>query len=229
MDSENKLSAPNQSSANEANAQPVPKSWLTLREASDVLGVHYTTLRVWADKGDIPVFRTPGGHRRFSAEDLRRFLDQRVEQSTYTDTTEIVDAAVDRVREEMQRFPVYEGHWSGAQDEMTRAVQRQRGRELFALAIAFVLKPAQHERLLNEGRQLGFAYGKEASGSAMSLVEAGRAVQFFRNQLALALQHNARSEGLDADDVRIQQALNRFLDEVLYAVLDGYEKGVVEA
>ena len=59
----------------------------------------------------------------------------------------------------------------------------------------------------------------------MNLAETGRAVQFFRNQLALALHHNARSDGLDADDVRIQQLLNRFLDEVLYAVLDGYEHG----
>lgn len=41
------------------------RRWLTLKDASDVLGIHYTTLRTWADNGDIPVFRTPGGHRRF--------------------------------------------------------------------------------------------------------------------------------------------------------------------
>ncbi len=225
MDPEENFSAPNASIETEGGLTSVPKNWLTLKEASDVLGVHYTTLRAWADKGDIPVFRTPGGHRRFSAEDLRRFLDQRVEQSSYTDATAIIDAAVDRVREELQRFPLQEGHWSGAPDEMTRTAQRERGRELFALAIAFVMKPNQHERLLSEGRQLGFTYGREAASSSMNLAETGRAVQFFRNQLALALQHNARTDGLDADDVRIQQALNRFLDEVLYAVLDGYEHG----
>ena len=52
--------------------------WLTLKEASEFLGVHFTTLRKWADEGEIRVFRTPGGHRRFSVADLRRFLEERV-------------------------------------------------------------------------------------------------------------------------------------------------------
>ena len=39
--------------------------WLTLSEAAEQLGVHPTTLRRWADNGDIPVSVTPGGHRRF--------------------------------------------------------------------------------------------------------------------------------------------------------------------
>ena len=51
--------------------------WLTLKEASEFLGVHFTTLRGWADRGEIPVFRTPGGHRRFGHNDLRRFLAER--------------------------------------------------------------------------------------------------------------------------------------------------------
>ncbi|TMD72050.1 MAG: helix-turn-helix domain-containing protein, partial [Chloroflexi bacterium] len=40
-------------------------SWLTLGEASTTLGVTANTLRRWADRGQIPSFVTPGGHRRF--------------------------------------------------------------------------------------------------------------------------------------------------------------------
>ena len=57
-----------------------PSRWLTLKDASAFLGVHYTTVRNWADRGEIRVFRTPGGHRRFSVEDLRAFLEERVSQ-----------------------------------------------------------------------------------------------------------------------------------------------------
>ncbi|MFO7635420.1 MAG: hypothetical protein R6W76_22940 [Caldilinea sp.] len=32
-----------------------------------------------------------------------------------------------------------------------------------------------------------------------------------------------RSERPDNDDIRVERLLNSFLDEVLYAVLDGYE------
>src|SRR5258708_12715139 len=45
-------------------------SWLSLTEASKRLNVHPATLRDWADRGRIRTFRTPGGHRRFSGEDI---------------------------------------------------------------------------------------------------------------------------------------------------------------
>ena len=39
--------------------------WLNLGEAAEILGVHPSTLRAWADHGEIPAHRTPGKHRRF--------------------------------------------------------------------------------------------------------------------------------------------------------------------
>ena len=38
---------------------------LTVKEAAKRLGVHYQTLRVWADTGKVPVVRLPSGYRRF--------------------------------------------------------------------------------------------------------------------------------------------------------------------
>jgi len=208
---------------------PEAQRWLTLKQASEFLGIHFTTLRIWADKGDIPVFRTPGGHRRFSLADLRRLLDQRASQAvatTNTNTGEIVNAALVRVRSEMERMSAQEMSWRADVDEDMRKLKRERGRQLFALAVVYVVKANQRERILADGRALGFEYGQEAASSAVSLAEAGRAVQFFRSHLVMALSEHQASEGLDADDVRIQQLVNRFVDEVLFAVLDGYEQSV---
>lgn len=47
--------------------------WLTLGAAAKMLSVAQSTLRKWADAGDIEVFLTPGGHRRFRLEDLEKF------------------------------------------------------------------------------------------------------------------------------------------------------------
>lgn len=220
---------PNDSSAAQ---QPLARpagggQWLSLKEASEFLGVHFTTLRKWADDGEIRVFRTPGGHRRFSAADLRRFLEQRVGHPPAGDETTFLDEAVDRVRAEMQRLPHDQMSWAQALPAAARDVSRQRGRQLFALAIAYVLKPAQRERLLQEGRQLGHAYGQEAAHSRVGLTETGRAVQFFRTQLSSVLHHSDGGHSLDADDVRVQQVINHFLDEVLYAVLRGYEEALL--
>jgi excisionase family DNA binding protein len=43
---------------------------ITIREASDLLGVSIKTLRRWEKQGKISPIRTYGGHRRFRREDL---------------------------------------------------------------------------------------------------------------------------------------------------------------
>jgi excisionase family DNA binding protein len=43
---------------------------ITIREASDLLGVSVKTLRRWEQQGKIASIRTLGGHRRFRQEDL---------------------------------------------------------------------------------------------------------------------------------------------------------------
>lgn len=208
---------------------PRPRTWLTLKQASEFLGIHFTTLRTWADNGDIPVFRTPGGHRRFSLDDLRRFLDQRAARTTAaSDADELVDAALVHVRSEMERLPIHKTRWFADMDEDARSMQRARGRQLFSLAVAYVVKPGRRDRILADGRALGFEYGQEAACSAVTLAEVGRAVQFFRNRLVEALNEHQAADGLDADDVRIQQLVNRFVDEVLFAVLDGYEQAICD-
>jgi excisionase family DNA binding protein len=212
-----------------SSARRPPPRWLTLKEASEFLGVHFTTLRTWADRGELRVFRTPGGHRRFSLDDLRRFLDER--DASFSDANgstalAVVDAAIVRVREELQRLPDGQLTWRDGFRDQGDAERRQRGRRLFALALNYVLKPAQRERTLLDGRRLGLDYGREAALNGISLAETGRAVQFFRGQLLDTLRgHSAHdaSAGFDADDMRIHQLMNHFLDEVLYAVLDGYE------
>ena len=52
-------------------------AWLTLSQAARFLDVHPTTLRRWANNGDIQAMVTPGGHRRFAATDLARFARER--------------------------------------------------------------------------------------------------------------------------------------------------------
>ena len=197
--------------------------WLSLKEASELLGIHFTTLRKWADDGLIRVFRTPGGHRRFSVADLRHFLETRASHVSPPDAESFVDAAVGQVRAEIERMRDEHTKWAQAFTAEEPDLTRQRGRQLFSLAIAYVVKPAQRDFLLREGQRLGYEYGIEAALGGMPLVEAGRAVQFFRSQLTKVVRAE-NSYGLDADDIRIQNAIDIFIDEVLYAVLSGYEQ-----
>jgi excisionase family DNA binding protein len=48
--------------------------FLNVSEAAEFLGVSAASLRKWSDQGIVPVYRTPGGQRRYSPEDLEQFL-----------------------------------------------------------------------------------------------------------------------------------------------------------
>ena len=207
------------SSRNQSGTQ-----WLSLKQASEFLGVHFTTLRKWADEGELRVFRTPGGHRRFSLSDLRRFLEERVGSAPAADAQNFIDVAVDRVREEIQRVTPEHMAWLQTMTEAARDISRQRGRQLFSLAISYLLKPTQRDRILVDGRRLGYEYGVEAAQNHIGLMETGRAVQFFRSQLGQVLRSAEHSHVLDSEDIRVQQTIDHFFDEVLYAVLSGYEQ-----
>jgi excisionase family DNA binding protein len=47
---------------------------LNVGEAAAYLGVSAASLRKWSNRGLVPVYRTPGGQRRFSTDDLDEFM-----------------------------------------------------------------------------------------------------------------------------------------------------------
>jgi len=46
------------------------------KDMAKLLGVDYTTVIAWCEKGKLPSFRTPGGHRRIHFSDVMNFLHQ---------------------------------------------------------------------------------------------------------------------------------------------------------
>jgi excisionase family DNA binding protein len=47
---------------------------LSTSQAAHTLGVSLGTIRRWSDMGYLESYRTPGGQRRFSAEQIQQFL-----------------------------------------------------------------------------------------------------------------------------------------------------------
>jgi excisionase family DNA binding protein len=56
-------------------ARPAARLGLTASQAARHLGVSISTLRRWSDAGHVQAYRTPGGQRRFSVEQLDAFLE----------------------------------------------------------------------------------------------------------------------------------------------------------
>lgn len=48
--------------------------FLNVGQAAAYIGVSAASLRKWSNQGIVPVYRTPGGQRRFSTDDLDEFI-----------------------------------------------------------------------------------------------------------------------------------------------------------
>jgi excisionase family DNA binding protein len=201
------------------------KDWLSLSEASDLLGVHPTTLRRWADAGDIACFRTPGGHRRFRLADLVAWTQGAQSTALAPGSETLVQSAVGYTRQEMARKHVSAESWYTAfAREEDRQQMRDTGRKLFGLAIQYMGRTRDHEPVLQEGRRIGRFYGQQSAERSVSLVDTVRALFFFRESLLRAARPGQAHPGqYDDEDVRIHRQLRHFMDEVMYACLDSFE------
>jgi excisionase family DNA binding protein len=53
------------------------RQMLTTTDAARALGVGASSIKRWTDAGELRSMRTPGGHRRYSVDELQRFADAR--------------------------------------------------------------------------------------------------------------------------------------------------------
>ncbi len=70
-------------------ASPTPRASeqqlvFTSSQAAPYLGVSLATVRRWTDAGHISCYRTPGGQRRFSRDQLDEFLSSMEHDVTHT-------------------------------------------------------------------------------------------------------------------------------------------------
>ena len=204
--------------------------WLTLSAASELLGVHPATLRQWADDGKIPSYRTPGGHRRFRIEDLRKFLVQASHAAPDDALTEdsLLNTALVETRRELQQSPPSEQGWYSKFDEEGMERQRVLGRSLFEKAIRYLSLPEAQPELLAESRELGRAYAESSLKYDISLLDTVRAFQFFRQKLLRSLTGSDSSMRLaPEDDLAFREDFDAFFDEVLFGLIEAYENALL--
>ena len=107
--------------------------FLNVSEAAEFLGVSAASLRKWSDQGLVPVYRTPGGQRRYSPGDLEEFL-----ASMRQPSGDRRRAALRAQRQLDHRLTARPAHrYARTADEMNDRPHQSRSRiELAALAAA---------------------------------------------------------------------------------------------
>jgi hypothetical protein len=128
-------------------------------------------------------------------------------------------------RRELASSHLKDMSWHKAFTAAERATRRASGRRLLGLAIQFTSRTTGREAILEQARDVGRSYGKDAAERGLSLVDTIRAFLFFREALIRSARPGLSQRGqYDSEDVHIHRSLREFLDEVLFAAMAAYEQ-----
>ena len=201
-------------------------TWLTLGEASGMLGVDPDTLRRWADGGKVDLLRTPGGHRRFRRETIQSMLPRpRAAQRSLSSIGEPRDRVAAEFRRRV-RSDMAEQDWHSRFDEASLRWFRERGMRMSELLLGALgeLKPNGRNELLREAAHLGHEYGREAARCELSLGEAVEIFLFFRARFMAEIANVARRERLDSGRAAsLFEEADRALDRIIVALIQGHQ------
>ena len=196
--------------------------WLSLSQVARVLGMHPSTVRLWADQGKLPVHRTQGGHRRFRREEVDLLMAAETAGSMQ-DMDQVMKNALRQTRLRVLDGDLLEQPWYQKLDEDARDQYRRGGRALLQGLHNYLSSDEENGR--HEARAIGFEYASIGRRCSLNTTEAVFAYLFFRSLLTdsmLSVYESASVRSSQAWGVMFRK-VTAFTDQVLVALLETYE------
>lgn len=190
-------------------------SWLSITEASKRLNIHPATLRDWSDRGKIRTFRTPGGHRRFSGDDVDALASEAAPELAL-----FMNALVGQARLATSAGRLANEPWYARFDDAAKERQRELGHELMRVLVAYL--GDTDKDWSGDVQELGDRYAKLAHDAGLSLGDAMRAFHLFDGLVhSSAKQLSAVQVGGLVD---FERHVGWFLNEVRVAMVESFSE-----
>src|SRR5436305_10526044 len=199
------------------------EEWLSLREAANLLGMHPASVRLWADRNEIPSRRTSGGHRRFRRTDVEARLREETQPEPAPAALLLIESVLGRVRfaftdGTLNTFPWYQ-HF----DATARDGYRQLGRQLLDLLLR-TFNNTNKEEVTKEIVELGHAYGRITRQSYVPVADAVRAFLYFHTLVDKGILQLVELRGTHSQDIPWAESLYQIqtiTNELLPALIEG--------
>ena len=196
--------------------------WLSLSAAAELLGVHPSTVRLWSDKGLLPVHRTKGGHRRYKRNEVLLWAQTSREVRT-VQPEDMMQSAIRNVRMQVTEGRLEAETWYQKLDEDARAQYRQSSRSLFQGLMTYLAYT--NEDAASEAFAVGYEYASRARRYNLSYVDAARAFMFFRNVLIESVMKVYSEANIPSGKAweEMLHKMHTFTDQILISLLDTYQ------
>lgn len=198
--------------------------WVSLRQAAEILGVHPATVRNWADKGELPSRRTPGGHRRFRKSDLLHYAETQGELQPL-EVQVILQNALGQTRLEVGGGTLAQQDWYAAMSEEARTLMRDHGRRVLESIRGYLAAGAPDVRL-SEAIAIGKTYAAILENDGLTLPQAVRGFLYFSDFVInsvltwteLALPRSA------SEWANLMRQVNTYINTMLLSIIEFYQE-----
>lgn len=206
--------------------------WLTLTQASRALGVTPNTLRRWADRGQVPSFVTPGGHRRFPLAAIIAYVPshrpQRPALAAIGASSDHMVRAYRRSQQTPRRPDASD--WLTQLSDAERSRFRERGLELVRHLLGYLdAARSGASASLETAEACARDYGAAAATSGVALSDTVEGFLRFRKPFVDELAVLARRRHLDTREATgLLADAEAALDRLLIALMLGHNSVVAE-
>ncbi len=196
--------------------------WLSLKAAADMLGVHPSTVRLWSDKGILPVHRTQGGHRRYKRSEVALWA-QTADKTHAIPPENVMQAAARSIRLQISEGRLEAETWYQKLDEPARMTYRQSARTLFQGLMNSL--SADEETVAAEAHFIGYDYASRARRYGLNSTDAARAFLFFRTVLLESVTQVYQEANVPSGRAwgEMLRQVNAFTDLILLHLLQTYQ------
>jgi excisionase family DNA binding protein len=196
--------------------------WLSLSSAAELLGVHPNTVRLWSDKGLLPVHRTQGGHRRYKRDEVLLWA-QTARETHIVQPEDMMQSAVRNVRMQITEGRLEAETWYQKLDGEARAQYRQGARSLFQGLMNYLA--STNEDAASEAFAVGYEYASRARRYSLSYVDATRAFMFFRSVLIESVMKVYSEANIPSGKAweEMLAKMHTYTDQILISLLETYQ------
>lgn len=198
--------------------------WVSLRKAANILGVHPATVRNWADKGELPSRRTPGGHRRFNRDDLNRYSQSQGELQP-VEVQVIIQNALGSTRMQISEDNLEAVPWYSAMSATTRHAMRNEGRKVLESIRSYLGEGAPDEKL-SDAIRLGKDYAQTLNDDGLTLPQATRGFFYFSDFVinSILTWSELTQPRNSSEWANLLRLVNNFIHTMLLSIIEYYEE-----
>ena len=200
------------------------QSLVSISEASHILGVSEAALRQWTDEGKIKAFITPGGHRRYSRAELKKFTASSRKVLSIKDLVVELEDTV-QLHREIARSYLNTTSWYNKLGQESQEHLADLGRRLLNLIIRYIAEPSKREETIKLAREVGHDHGEALAKLELPLTDSVEAFILHRNPIMNATTHLMRKRGVFTGRVAESIPLVAYvMDEALVSLVAAHQQ-----